>query len=378
MRAGASKISITPDSEVYLSGFPRGRRSKGVHDDLWVRCLSLHDGRNLLSIVTADLWAVLREDIDEIGKELKLGSNEHLLLCSTHVNSSPDMLGMFGPDSRTSGTDEAYVKKFRSAVAHCVNESRLLMKDVTTRIAAGKPDLKVENFRNPGLVNGTGLTLYFVEKSGKNVHSLTSSSGPAVLSSEENALISCDWLHSFYSRTEQQMGGIPLFTQGPLGGIMCPVVTSRTFDEADRMGNTMADYVVGNYRKSVEVNASEVAVIEKTLEVPVENRLMMALSAMGTFRGQIHNRRRTKVAVVKIGPLTIAALPGSAFPEVGYEVKAMMKSQHRAVVSFANDYVGFIIPSSKFDPTMYEERISLGRDVANVLVAEIGLHLGGK
>jgi hypothetical protein len=377
MKVGASKVVITPDPGPYLSGFPRGRRSKGVHDDLWVRCLSLHDGRNLLSVVTSDLWAVLREDIDEIGKELNLESNEHLLLCSTHVNSSPDLLGMFGPDSRTSGTDEAYVREFRSAVVHCVTESRLSMKDVSVRIASGKPNLKIENFRTPSLVDGTGVTIYFTERGGKNVHSLTGSSVPAVLSSEENTVISCDWLDSFYSRTEQQMGGIPLFMQGSLGGIMCPIVASRTFDEADKMGNSMADYVVGNYPESVEVNASEVTTIEKTVEVPVENRLMMALSAMGTFRGQIHNRRQTKVAVVRIGPLTIAMLPGSVFPEVGYEVKTMMKSQYRAVVSFANDYVGFIIPTSKFDPTMYEERISLGRDVANVLVTEIGLHLGG-
>ena len=115
-----------------------------------------------------------------------------MLVCSTHVNSSPDMLGIFGPDSKTSGADEAYVKKFRSAVAHCVAESRLSMKDVSLRVATGKPSVKIENFRTPGLVDGTGLTVYFAEGNGKNVHSLTSSSGPAVLSSEDNTVISSD------------------------------------------------------------------------------------------------------------------------------------------------------------------------------------------
>jgi len=376
MRAGTSKITINPDSDVYLSGFPRGRKSSGVHDGIWVRCLSLDDGKNLLSIVTADLWGVLREDVEKIRDALKPDDNRHLLLCCTHVHSAPDMLGIFGPDSKTSGSDERYVEKFRSAVVRCVTESRLSMKDVSMRVATGKPNLKVENFRNPGLVDGVGLTVYFAEKGEKRVHSLTNSIGPAVLSSEDNRLISSDWLHSFYSKTEKQMGGIPLFVQGSLGGIMCPIVASRTFDEADKMGNSMAEYVVGNYRKSIEVHANEIAVIEKAVEVPVENRLMMALSAMGTFRGKIHNRRETKLAVVKVGPLTIATLPGSVFPEVGLEVKAMMKSPHRALVSFANDYLGFIIPSSKFDPTMYEERISLGRDVADILMAEIGQPLG--
>ena len=378
MKAGASKINITPDSEVYLSGFPRGRRSKGVHDDLWARCLSLSNGSTLLSIVTADLWAVLREDIDEIARELKPKDNEHLLVCSTHVDSSPDMLGMFGPDSRTSGTDETYVEKFRSAVVRCVEESRASMKDVTIRVAAGRPNLKIENLRDPSRVNGTGLTVYFAEKGGRSVHSLTSSSAPAVVTGEESALVSCDWLHSFYTKTEQKMGGIPLFLQGPLGGAMYSTVTQRSFDEASKIGNIMADYVIGNYPKSDETKGSEVSAVEKVVEVPVENRLMMALSAIGTFRGQMHNKRKTRVVVVRLGPLTMATLPGSAFPEVAYEIKAMMRSQHRVVVSFADDYVGFIIPQSKFDPTMYEERISLGREVAKVLTTEMGPYLSGQ
>ena len=378
MKAGASKINITPDSEVYLSGFPRGRRSKGVHDDLWARCLSLSNGSTLLSIVTADLWAVLREDIDEIARELKPKDNEHLLVCSTHVDSSPDMLGMFGPDSRTSGTDETYVEKFRSAVVRCVEESRASMKDVTIRVAAGRPNLKIENLRDPSRVNGTGLTVYFAEKGGRSVHSLTSSSAPAVVTGEESALVSCDWLHSFYTKTEQKMGGIPLFLQGPLGGAMYSTVTQRSFDEASKIGNIMADYVIGNYSKSDETKGSEVSAVEKVVEVPVENRLMMALSAIGTFRGQMHNKRKTRVVVVRLGPLTMATLPGSAFPEVAYEIKGMMRSQHRVVVSFADDYVGFIIPQSKFDPTMYEERISLGREVAKVLTTEMGPYLSGQ
>ena len=138
MKVGASKVRVTPDSGVFLSGFPRGRRSTGVHDDIWVRCLSIDDDKTLLSIATADVWGVLREDVDSITSELKLGSTEHLLLCSTHVHSAPDMLGIFGPDSRTSGTDEKYVQKFRSAVVQCVNDSRLSMREVSVRISSGK------------------------------------------------------------------------------------------------------------------------------------------------------------------------------------------------------------------------------------------------
>jgi len=74
---------------------------------------------------------------------------------------------------------------------------------------------------------------------------------------------------------------------------------------------------------------------------------------------------------VRLGPLTVATFPGSAFPKVALETKEMMKTPHKVVASFVNDYIGFIIPSSEFDPAKYEERISLGRDVAAALVSEL-------
>lgn len=369
MRVGASKVKVTPDSSVFLSGFPRGRRSTGVHDDIWVRCLSIRDDENLLSIVTADVWGVLREDVDEIASELKLDSTRHLLLCSTHVHSAPDMLGFFGPSSRTSGTDENYVKEFRSAVVQCVNDSRLSMRDTSVKVANGKNGIRIESARTPGLVDAACLNIYLVEKNGRGVHTIVNSTCPPVLSDEENTKVSSDWLNSFYSRTDERMGGVSLFLQGSPGGILPPIIPNRTFEGADKVGRAMSEQAVNSYAKAMEIQVDHVDVTERTLEVPVENRLMMALSALGTFRGRVHNKRRTTVSTVRIGPLTIATFPGSTFPQVAFEAKEMMRTPYKAVASFANDCIGFIIPSSEFDPAKYEERISLGRDVAAVLVS---------
>lgn len=376
MKVGASKVRVTPDSGVFLSGFPRGRRSTGVHDDIWVRCLSIDDDKTLLSIATADVWGVLREDVDSITSELKLGSTEHLLLCSTHVHSAPDMLGIFGPDSRTSGTDEKYVQKFRSAVVQCVNDSRLSMREVSVRISSGKPGIRIENSRTPGLVDRACLNVYLAEGDGKAVHTIVNSTCPPLLSYEENTKVSSDWLSSFYDRTDKRMRGVSLFLQGSPGGILPPIVANRTFEEADNIGRAMSEQAVNSYGKASKIGLDHLAVSERTLEVPVENRLMMALSALGTLRGRVHDKRRTTVSTVRLGPLTIATFPGSAFPKVALETKEMMKTPHRVVASFVNDYIGFIIPSSEFDPAKYEERISLGRDVAAALVSELAQPLG--
>jgi len=375
MRVGASKVRVTPDSGVFLSGFPRGRKSTGVHDDIWVRCLSIRDEESLLSIVTADFWGVLREDVDQIASELKADDARHLLLCTTHVHSAPDMLGIFGPDSRTSGADESYVRKFKSAVVQCVNDSRLSMRDATVRVSRGKPSIRIESARSPGPIDGACMNIYIAERNGKAVHTIVNATCPPLLSDEDNTKVSSDWLSSFYNRTDERMGGVSLFLQGSPGGVLPPIVAKRTFEEADRIGRAMSEQATSSYDKAVEIAADRVAVNERTLEVPVENRLMMALSALGTFRGRVHNKRSTTVSTVRLGPLTIATFPGSAFPKVALETKEMMKTPYRVVASFVNDYVGFIIPSSEFDLAKYEERISLGRDVASVLVSELAQSL---
>jgi hypothetical protein len=347
----------------------------GVHDDIWVRSISLNDGHSLLSIVTADLWGMPREDMDDIVGQLKLGKGEHLLLCSTGVHSAPDMLGIFGPDSRTTGTDEEYVHRLRSAVVECVKASRSSMKEVSVKVSSGRPNVRIGSSRTPGLVDETCINIYLEEKGGGKVHSIVNSTCPPVLSGEENTSISSDWLGSFYERTEERLKGIPLFLQASPGGVLPPIVSSRKFDEAEKVGKAMSEQAVSGYGKAVEIDANPIMVDQRIVEVPVENRLMMALSAMGTLRCRIRDSRRTAVAAVRLGALSMATFPGSVFPEISLEVKRMMKSPHRMVASLANDFIGFIIPPSKFDPAMYEERMSLGRDVAPVLISEIAHRL---
>ena len=48
LRAGAAKITITPDLQkhgpVYMAGFGRNRKATAIHDDLYARCLALAIG----------------------------------------------------------------------------------------------------------------------------------------------------------------------------------------------------------------------------------------------------------------------------------------------------------------------------------------------
>jgi len=372
MRAGAHKTRITPDSEVFLSGFPRGRRSTGVHDDLWVRCVSLSDGVNTLSLATVDLAGLLREDVEEIAGGLNPGTNEHLLVCATDVHSAPDTLGIFGANSRQSSVDETYIERIRSDAIDCINRSRSNMREATIKLASFSNPLRIENFRDPGLVDKGATALYVVDTRGKVISSIASFASAPVLSDAGNSLISSDWLNTYYSRIEERLGGIGIFVKGASGGSLSQVVTVRSFDEAARVGRLAADAVIAPYAQARRMGSPTMSVRETGVKVPMENVMLQALCVMGVMRGNVGKSRSTTVAIARLGPLTISALPGEVFPEVNFVIKDRMKTPYKIVASLVNDWVGYIVPSPKFDPSRYEERLSLGRQTSDILLSALG------
>lgn len=93
-RAGASKVDITPDKPIWLSGFAnRSRPSEGVLHPIWVKALALEDEAGAVAvIVTSDLQGFSRAMSDQIAAaaatRYKL-PRERLLLNASHNHSAP-------------------------------------------------------------------------------------------------------------------------------------------------------------------------------------------------------------------------------------------------------------------------------------------------
>ena len=102
LKAGAAKRIITPRGNLFLAGYgpvflPWGhRKSTGVHDDIYARCLALSDDQTTLAFVALDFISFSQSDMEAIRSRAqeKLGRQDVMVAVGTiPTHSSPDTTG---------------------------------------------------------------------------------------------------------------------------------------------------------------------------------------------------------------------------------------------------------------------------------------------
>ena len=89
---------------VYLAGFGQNRRAQSVHDDLCVRALALVFGETRVDVAALDLIGLGRRYCQEIERRVNEAEpGTRTLLSCTHTHHGPDTIGLWGPDTITSG-----------------------------------------------------------------------------------------------------------------------------------------------------------------------------------------------------------------------------------------------------------------------------------
>lgn len=86
LRAGASRIDITPDETKLPKGF------EGINDRIFARAIVVDDGRTRAALVTVDAGAVSNDTWSQVSQqaEKEFGiPQHHLLLTATHTHSVP-------------------------------------------------------------------------------------------------------------------------------------------------------------------------------------------------------------------------------------------------------------------------------------------------
>ncbi len=97
--AGISQSVITPETAAFMIE-PRGELSTGVHDDLYVKAVSLSDNNDTLIIVGFDLIGLDDSLVSSIRKSIinSVGIKaEQIMLTASHTHNSPITLNAMAP-----------------------------------------------------------------------------------------------------------------------------------------------------------------------------------------------------------------------------------------------------------------------------------------
>ena len=361
MFIGYAQNIITPSLErpVFLAGFDQNRRATAIHDDLYVRALALCTPGRTLVLCALDLIGFFRPHVQEIIQRVSShydGSHKpDIIISSLHPHDGPDTMGLWGPDSRTSGVDPLYMADVKdkaeatilSALAAMTLESPA-MKSVCLRV----PGL-AKNARNPEILDDELTALQFLDKDNRPLASLFDFPCHPEVMWEHNTQVSADYVGYLRQRVEEATGAPCIFFSGALGGMMTPDVKEHSFAEAEAIGQSLAKAGLEALGNADGFPVTEISVQKKEIMVKLTNilyKFAFRRKLLPDVRDRL-GRIASEVGLIKIGPAWFATIPGELLPKLGLALKADMKAAgaHVAgVICLANDELGYILPAEDF------------------------------
>jgi hypothetical protein len=380
MFIGYSQNIITPSLErpVFLAGFDQNRRATAIHDDLYVRALTISTPERTLVLCALDLIGFFRPHVKEIiqrvGDHYSEPNKPVILIASLHPHDGPDTMGLWGPDNRTSGVDPLYLAELKNkAVATILSaltttSESPAMKSVTLRV----PGL-AKNARNPEILDDELTALQFLDASGRPLASLFDFPCHPEVMWEHNTQVSADYVGYLRQRVEEATGAPCIFFSGALGGMMTPDVKEHSFAEAEAIGQSLAKAGLEALGNAGGFPVTEISEQKKEIKVKLTNilyKFAFRRKLLPDMRDRL-GRITSEVGLIKVGPAWFATIPGELLPKLGLALKADMKAAgaHVAgVICLANDELGYILPAEDFRFPLnpfkpgkhYEETNSIG------------------
>ena len=415
---------------IWLAGFQQNRPASGINDPLWARAMVLNDGKIKLGLCVIDMIGFGNDEVLTVRKRiLEQTDLDHVIITSTHVHSSPDMMGMWGPDPFTRGVDEGYKNLVFDGIVSSVLEAYNKQKPAYLKFAINESDAAplVGDTRAPEVYDAAIRLMQVVDKDTHKTLGTILNWGnhPETLWSQ-NTLVSSDFPHYWREYMEkgivyndsvyhEGLGGVSIFLNAALGGLMTTrpsdpllhpyskdTLKEATVEKIDAQGMALAKISFETMEKGMDtVYNSSLALRAKTVALPMVNKLFRLASFIGVFdRGFVSwGNVRSEVNAWKLGPATFVHIPGELYPEIlngGVEapegadfgiapvevpaIKSQMPGKFKFFSGMANDMIGYIVPKSQWDekpPFTYErekapygEVNSLGPETAPILHRE--------
>jgi hypothetical protein len=392
-------VPLNPDgSAVFLAGFgdPGDRPAQAVHDDLYARCLILDYFGTTIVFVALDLIGYFINYVDLVRNEVEdeYGIDaDNIIIASTHTHSGPDTLGLWTPPYPNPGANGPYMEYVADQIVECISQAYQNMEKARIRFASSSVPGLMKNSRDPGRVYPDLEVMKVEDRRGRTIVTMINYAGhPEVLWSN-NLEITSDYVGYLRDKVEKKLGGIAIFFNGALGGMITPDVEEHTFEKAEEIGETLADetirilgsrrcYCWGSFFPSWKKTFN---LEKRTFEVPLENPLFYGAISYGMLyrpepwyvnspgMGII----KSEVNVINIGAAQMITMPGEVLPSIGHRLKEAMTGKYNFQIGLGNDELGYIIPEDEWDPAQYEESMSVGMQTGIVMEAILMEMLAG-
>ena len=308
LRAGAAKTVITPDvhkHKVYIAGFGHNRIATGVHDDLYVRCVSLGGGGQVLVLCSVDVIGLFYDDVLKIREQVKAQAPgvSHVIVASTHVHEGPHTLGLWGPDPLHTGIDEDYLGWLDAQIAGTAAKAASAMQPARLELASDDHPLLqlLQDVDRPPIAKDPHLFVMRLSHlgSGEPIAVLVNWSDHPETLGGENTEITADYPHWLCEYVENHLVGTAVFFSSSIGKVSTlgdqvalteaetgKVARDHTWKKAELVGTTLGQLAERALRSGEAAAVSSIVIRKATLFAPLQNDHFRVAEAAGVFSGR--------------------------------------------------------------------------------------------
>lgn len=380
---------ITPDPLLPVSGglgIPSPVTEK--RGELTARAVVFRRGETCVAMVSLDLLGFPSVLCDQVRQQVPRLRPENILIGATHTHSAPDCYAF--PDGRGGHTgDLRYMQWVVQRTAQAINAAVDRVQPATLRVATGEAREGIAyNYYAPDLYDRRMSVLQARDREGHPIVTLVNYAvHPEVLGSNVGVL-SPDLVGPFADRIESRVGGMALFFNGALGGMVTadnrmldqptnPVRgywrDRRTWDECVRIGHAMADDALQLIETAADQDEPVLYCAAQEVSLPVSSDLLWEVIRHSPMKYPHGDDRTvtTRINLVNIGNAQILTIPGEALPNIGFYLKRKMRGEHTLLFGLTNDAFGYIMTKVDFQSFRrydYISRTSLGEMTGEILL----------
>jgi hypothetical protein len=390
-KAGAALRVITPENLIPISGgmgmpvMPVGKKG-----DLFVRALVLEKGETRIAIVGIDNLGWPAQLGDRSRELIKGIPPENVLIGVTHTHSAPEAYG-FTDENGNTGADLEYLDWCVKQIADAVNEAVANLESASLKTALGEAKGEIAyNYYAPQLYDPRMGVIQAIATSGKNkgkpIATLVNYANHPEILGTRRKVISPDFCGPLYDRIESKTGGIAIYMNGALGGMITAdnrgqkgEELSDYWDECIRIGNLMADEALRIIEPAPIQENPEILCTSKVIRFPVESKELQYVFKNSPIIDRAgHNNDfsviTTRVNLLNIGKAQVITTPGEALPNIGYYLRRHMKTEQSFLFGLTNDAFGYLLVKEDFNSFKrydYISRTSLGELTGDIYIREI-------
>jgi hypothetical protein len=365
LRAGWSKVNITPSSPTPTAGYGnrRGKLYTSVHDSVYVRAMVIDNGITKAAIVAADLLIVPPTVIKLLQSRLteKEIPFNNIYFGATHSHNSVGGWGTGISSLFFSGKyDPATVEKLADAIFQAIVQAKAKLEPVELTYLESIDTVDIRNrlIGEEGEIDPEIRSAAFVTKSGQKAI-LSSYAAHSTVLNSKNIVLSRDYPGMLVDSLEKGRYNFAMYMAGAVGS-MGPI--EKGSDDFDEVKNQAYGVQKALLSDSALKEQSQGAILQAiTLPLPLREpspRITMNINLRPWAFKKAFGEYPVFVKALRIGNILMVGMPCDFSGELVAELDAYAKTKglNLLVTSFNGGYIGYVTHDKRYDRDLYETK----------------------